>query len=77
MFAPVSDSSSPAALSGLKQVHEPILALGKTAAQLRADAEAAMAALSSAGLPLHLVIPYDDLDEQVSASAGCVSYMVV
>lgn len=49
------------------QIHEPILALGATAKSLRADCEAAFATLNAAaaGLPLHLVVPYDDVDEEV------------
>jgi len=39
------------------QIHEPVLATGKAAA-LRSAAEAAFAALSAPGVPLHLVIPY-------------------
>ena len=46
------------------QVHEPILVTGKATA-LQADAEAVYAALAAAGVPIHLVLPYDDVSEDV------------
>ena len=46
------------------QVHEPIFTSGK-AGSLRSDAEATYAALAAAGVPISLVIPYDDVSEEV------------
>ena len=45
------------------QLHEPVLTLA-LAPQLRADAEQAYAALAGA-VPLHLVVPYDNVAEEV------------
>lgn len=45
------------------QVHEPVLTLA-LAPQLRADAEQAYAALAGV-VPLHLVVPYDNVSEDV------------
>ena len=46
------------------QIHEPVLATGK-APELRAVVNNAYAALAAANVPLHLVIPYDDMAEEV------------
>jgi Cobalamin-independent synthase, N-terminal domain len=46
------------------QIHEPVLAAAK-AGTLRSDAEATYAALAAAGVPISLVIPYDDVSEEV------------
>ena len=59
-----SRCSSSASFSLLAQIHEPILATGG-AASLRNDTEAAYATLAAAGVPLHIVVPYDDVDEEV------------
>lgn len=47
-----------------KQIHEPVLSLSN-AAQLRSDAETVYSTLSSVNVPIHLVIPYDDVTEEV------------
>jgi 5-methyltetrahydropteroyltriglutamate--homocysteine methyltransferase len=46
------------------QLHEPVLTLAK-APQLRADAEYAYGALAAASVPLHLVVAYDNVADDV------------
>ncbi|KAL4539572.1 hypothetical protein Ndes2437B_g02062 [Nannochloris sp. 'desiccata'] len=46
------------------QIHEPVFT-GASAVDLRADAEATYAALAAAGVPISMVIPYDDVFEEV------------
>ena len=45
-------------------MHEPVLALG-SASELESDAKGVFSAFAEVGVPIHLVIPYDDLLEEV------------
>ena len=44
------------------QIHEPILTLSG-AADLKADFAAAFAAFAEVGVPINLVVPYDDIGD--------------
>lgn len=46
------------------QMHEPVLALG-TANELQADFESSYSQLAGVGVPLNLVVYYDDVEEDV------------
>ena len=47
-----------------QQIHEPVLALG-TATSLCSTAKSTYGFLSLAGVDIHLVVPYDDVSEEV------------